>query len=207
MHIAVLAASGATGHHLAIQALDRGHTVTGIARKPAAVSLPPSAHLRLAAADVHDPESIARAVQGVDVVVSGLGVVRGGPTGTLLAGARALIAAGVPRIIWLGAFGTGPSAQAAGGLTRGLLRLILGAELPDKTAADAAILAVGGTVFHAGPLGNGLLSESYRVLELDQVPHRLLPAGISRATVASAMIDEAEREPRAGILVPVGRVK
>ncbi|GAB3899084.1 hypothetical protein GCM10029964_084500 [Kibdelosporangium lantanae] len=67
----------------------------------------------------------------------------------MTAGARATVDAHPARIVWLGAFGTGPSAAAAGWATRTLLRLL--GDRADKLAADAAVLAAGGTVFHAGP--------------------------------------------------------
>jgi uncharacterized protein YbjT (DUF2867 family) len=204
MHIAVLAASGGTGHQLALQALERGHTVTAIARRPAGLELPVSEHLFLAGGDVRDKASIARAVDAADVVVSGLGVVRGEPSGTLLAGATALVEAGPPRIIWLGAFGTGPSAAHASAFARGLIGVALRAQMSDKIAADSAMLAAGATVFHAGPLTNGPLSTTYRVVELSEVPRRLFAASISRATVASAMLDSAEDPSRvAGVVVPL----
>lgn len=204
MHIAVLAASGATGHQLARQGLDRGHTVTAIARRPAGLQLPASPLLIPASGDVWDPDSIARAVEGADVVISGLGARRGETAGILLAGARALARATPPRIIWLGAFGTGRSADIAGALTRGILGLALRSELTDKVAADGEILAAGGTVFHAGPLTNGPLAAGYQIVPLEDVRRRLIPASISRSTVASAMLDEAEGPARAGrLLVPV----
>ena len=204
MHIAVLAASGATGHQLAIQALDRGHTVTAIARHPANLELPTSDRLIRAGGDVRDAASIARAIEGTDVVLSGLGAARGDAPGVLLAGAQALTAAPAARIIWLGAFGTGRSADIAGGLTRRILRLALGAELPDKVAADNLVLDAGGTVFHAGPLSNKPLTRGYRIVPLDQVRRRLMPPSISRANVASTMLDEAEGPHRGGqLLVPM----
>ena len=204
MHIAVLAASGATGRQLVRQALDRGHTVTAIARRTAALDLLPSDRLILASGDVRDAHSIARAFGGADVAISGLGVVPGERPDVLLAGASALIDASARRIIWLGAFGTGRSADIAGGLTRGILRLALNREVPDKVAADEAILAAGGTVFHAGPLTNRPLSPGYRVVALPDMRRRLLPPSVSRATVASAMLDEAEGPRRDGaVLIPL----
>jgi uncharacterized protein len=204
MHIAVLAASGGTGHQLALLALDRGHTVTAIARQPAGLELPDSERLFRASGDVRDAASIAQAVEAADVVVSGLGVVRGEPSGILLAGASALIEAAPPLIIWLGAFGTGPSAAYASAFARGLIGLALRTQMSDKIAADTAMLSAGATVFHAGPLTNGPLSTSYRVVELSDVPRRLFAASISRATVASAMLDLAEAPSGAsGVVVPL----
>lgn len=65
--------------------------------------------------------------------------------------------------------------------------------------------AGGGTVFHAAILTGGPRSDHYRTLELDQVPRTFLPAKVSRATVAAAMLDEAEDPMHPGpTVVPVG---
>lgn len=205
MELTILAASGATGLELTRQALDRGHTVIAIARTPDRITVPDSSRLVRVAADVRDPGSIAAALAGRKIVLSGLGIAGGDEPGALTAGARAVVDAQPQRVIWLGAFGTGPSAGAAGGVTRTLLKM-LGDELPDKVTADAAILAAGGTVFHAGPLSNGPLSTTRRTAGLAEAPRRLFPRRVSRATVAAAMLDEAE-EPRfpGGVAVPLER--
>jgi hypothetical protein len=185
MELTILAASGATGLELTRQALERGHTVTAIARTPQKIALPDSPQLIRVAADVRDPASIAAALSGQKVVLSGLGNSGGGKPGALTAGARALVAAQPERAIWLGAFGTGPSARAASGFTRAILKL-LGAELADKITSDETILDAGGTVFHAGILSNGPLSPEHRTVGLDGAPRRFFPGRISRATVAAA---------------------
>ena len=188
--IAVLGASGAVGRLLVAQALVRGLDVTALARDPGRIPAPDGPRLTKVAADVHDPASVEAALKGVDVLVSGLGVSKGGPPGTLAAGARAVVASGVGRIVWLGAFGTGESARAGGAVTRALLKVVMGSELPDKVAADGAVLAAGGTVFHAGPMLGRPARGGHRIVPLDQAPRRVFPAGISRAAVAAAMLDE-----------------
>lgn len=206
LHLTVLAASGATGRELTRQALERGHTVTAISRDPARITLPDSDRLIRVAADVRDPDSIARALEGSTIALSGLGVGKGDRPGALTAGARAVVNAHPDRIIWIGAFGTGASASAAGALTRTLLRTFMRAELGDKVTADTAVLDAGGTVFHAGPMSNRPISPTRRTVPLDAVPGRLFPARVSRATVAAAMLDEAEAEhPIGGTLVPLER--
>ncbi|WP_328608598.1 NAD(P)H-binding protein [Amycolatopsis sp. NBC_00345] len=206
MELTILAASGGTGLELTRQALARGHTVTAVARRPERIEVTGSGRLRRVAADVHDPESVARALRDAPVVLSGLGVAAGDPPGTLTAGARAVLDARPGRVLWLGAFGTGASAAAAGPVTRTLLKLVLRKEIPDKVGADTAILAAGGTVFHAGPLSAGPVSGTRRTVGLGDVPKRLFPARVSRATVAAAMLDEAE-SPRfaAATAVPLER--
>ena len=206
LRIAVLGATGATGRRLLDQALDRGHTAVALARDPARVVLPASPRLEVVAADVRDPASVAAALTGVDAVVSGLGAAKKAPPGTLTAGATAVTAGEgtLPwRVVWLGAFGSGTSAGPAGAPTRLLLRMALGAEeLADKARADDLLLAAGATVLHAGPLTNGPLSPSRRVVALPDAPRRALPRTVSRATVAAAMLDEAEL-PRFGGSVAV----
>ncbi|WP_086666659.1 NAD(P)-dependent oxidoreductase [Lentzea kentuckyensis] len=190
MNLIVLAASGRTGHALARQALDRGHAVTAIARDPERITLD-HANLHKVAGDVSDPASIAAVVGADSVVLSGLGTDR---AGTLLDGAKAVVAAGPRRIIWLGAYGTGASAEAAGE-GAGVLWKVMGDRIPDKIAADNAVLAAGGTVFHAGVLSDEPESPGRRTVGLDDAPPFDLGAKVGRDTVAAAMLDEAE-EPR-----------
>jgi putative NADH-flavin reductase len=205
MELTILAASGATGRELTRQALERGHTVTALARTPARIPGPESARLTRVAADVFDPDSVQAALHDRPVVLSGLGVADGDPPGTLTAGARAVTAARPDRIVWLGAVGTGASAPAGGWLVRTMFRA-MGAKLIDKVTADTIVLDAGGTVFHAGPLGDGPVSPTRRTAGLDAAPGRLFPARVSRATVAAAMLDEAEHPQFAGtIALPLER--
>lgn len=200
MELTVLAATGATGLELTRQALGRGHTVTAIARAPQRLELPDSDRLIRVAADVTDAEAIAKALRGSTIMLSGLG----GP-GVLATGARAAVDAG--RVVWLGAFGTGESAARAGAVTRTLLGTFLKSELPDKISSDTLVLRANGTVFHAGPLSNGPVSPTRRTVGIDGAPKPLfLPARVSRATVAAAMLDEAESPRYLGaIAVPLER--
>jgi len=79
-------------------------------------------------------------------------------------------------------------------------------EATDKVAADAAVLEAGGTVFHAGPLSSGPLSVARRTVGLGEAPRRLFPVRVSRATVAAAVLDEAEDPAYPGaVAVPLER--
>lgn len=73
MQIAVFGANGGTGRILTQQALDAGHDVTAVVRRPLQF---PVVHERLSVveADVHDVEAVARAVAGSEAVLSTLGV-------------------------------------------------------------------------------------------------------------------------------------
>ncbi|GGN15593.1 flavin reductase [Lentzea pudingi] len=182
MHLTILAASGRTGLALTRQALERGHTVTAIARDPRRIALEHPL-LSKVAGDVSGPLEI----DADSVVLSGLGTDR---PGVLLDGAQAVVAAGPRRIIWLGAYGTGASAEAAGEGAQVLWKFF-GDRIPDKVAADDAVLAAGGTVFHAGVLTDEPF-EPGRTVGLDAAPPFDLGAKVSRETVAAAMLDEAE---------------
>lgn len=223
MRIAVLAATGATGRQLLTQALDRGHDVVALVRDPARLDVPSNPGLRVVSVDVHDPASVAAALVGVDAVVSGLGSTKRSRPGILTAGATALTGTpdgpslravdpdaaatrvAAPYIVWLGACGSGVSAPRAGLATRLLLKVALGTEeLADKAQAEDLLLAAGASVMHARPLTNGRLSPTHRTVALADAPRRLLPATISRATVAATMLDEAEHRHHPGaVTVPL----
>lgn len=204
LEITVLGASGATGTELVRQALERGHTVVALARRPDGIVLPGHPRLHRRAADVLDPDGIAAALRGSEIVVGALGVTGKEPAGVLTAGARAVVTARPGRVVWLGAFGTGASARAAGVLTRAVLALALRGEIQDKVTADTLVLEAGGTLVHAGPLSERALGPSRRAVPLDEAPRRLFPASVGRATVAATMLDLAERDER-GVFVPLER--
>jgi uncharacterized protein len=172
---------------------------------PARITVADPGRLTRVTADVRDPESMTRALADSTIVLSGLGVAHGEKPGVLSAGARAVADARPRRIIWIGAYGTGTSAAAAGALTRTLLRTFMRAELDDKVTADTTVLTAGGTVFHCGPLSDGPLSPARRTVTPENTPRRIFPARVSRAT-AAAMLDEAESGQHLGqTVVPLSR--
>lgn len=191
MRIAVLGATGLTGRELTTQALSRGHQVTALARDPARLKDLERPALTIARADVRDPDSFYAAVKGADALVSGLGVGKADPPETLLEGAKLAVSAGVPRIVWLGALGTGASRKVAGPLLGPILGLVLRRDLAAKVQADGLVVASGSTVVHAGPLNNKQASNSYVLTPAALARWHLLPPSISRADVAALMLDEA----------------
>lgn len=73
MNLVVVGATGRTGSQVVEQALQRGHRVTALARRPEQVSL---RHDRLVtvAADVFDAARLVEVLFGADAVVSALGI-------------------------------------------------------------------------------------------------------------------------------------
>jgi len=67
-----------------------------------------------------------------------------------------------------------------------------------------AVLA-GATVFHAGPLADGPVSPARRTVALAEFNRpALMSAQVTRATVAAAMLDEAEKSQHPGeIVIPL----
>lgn len=73
MRLAVFGATGGTGQQVIRQALEAGHEVTALARRPEALPISDD-RLRVVAGDVLDPASAAGPVAEADAVVSTLGI-------------------------------------------------------------------------------------------------------------------------------------
>lgn len=190
MRIAVLGATGQTGRQLVMQALERGHTVVALARNPDKLADLQAPGLEVVRANVFEPASIRAATRGVEALVSGLGVAEG-DSGTLEAGAQAIRDAGLSRVVWLGALGTGVTRGAAGPLIDVMMSLFMRKRLPDKVRADEIARAAGASVVHAGALSNAKSVGGGRLIPAQQAPRRLLPPSISRTSLAALMLDEA----------------
>jgi putative NADH-flavin reductase len=121
--ILVLGATGPTGRYIVAQALDQGHAVTGLARRPARLAIQ-HPHLTTVAGDVAaDERALARVLPGHDVVASALGRGQSLRSDGLIARAAlhivsAMERAGVRRLIFLSAFGVGGTAPHAPWLFR-----------------------------------------------------------------------------------------
>lgn len=101
MKIVLFGATGMIGKRIAAEALQRGHDVTAVVRDPARAAeagLPDlvpadskrAGHLSLKEGDILVPDSIARLVQGQDLVISAYGP-RFGEEDEMLEATRSLI--------------------------------------------------------------------------------------------------------------------
>ncbi|MFI5843225.1 NAD(P)-dependent oxidoreductase [Catenuloplanes sp. NPDC051500] len=201
MRIVVLGATGATGRHVLTTALDRGHDVIALARRPEALSGLAHPRLEVRAADVQAPVTVVDAASDADALISVLGFSRGGPKTTLSDGARAALDAKRPRVAWLGSFGVGASRAHSSGLHEWIQRRVLGpAGYDDKIRADELIAGPDTTIFHPVSLTNGAATGATQVVPLDVLDRswRVLPPTISRADVAAAMVTEVETPAYAG---------
>jgi putative NADH-flavin reductase len=68
MRVALIGASGNVGSRVLAELVSRGHTVTGIARNPEAITARP--RVTTAKGDVNEPAALAKALAGHDAVIS-----------------------------------------------------------------------------------------------------------------------------------------
>jgi putative NADH-flavin reductase len=199
MKIALVAATGKIGRHIAQAALARGHELTAIVRSDA--NLPAElAGARIVVASLDKPDALAAAVRGHDVLASAFGPAPGDYAAltttakTLVAVARA---SGVKRLIVVGGAG---SLEVAPGL-----QLVDTPEFPAAYKPYALAHRDGLSVFRAAPdldwtfyapaaeIGPGEKRGGYRT----QATHFLADASghsrISYPDYADAFVDEIER--------------
>jgi putative NADH-flavin reductase len=141
MRITLFGAHGGTGRLLTRQAVDAGHTVVAVTRRPAEF---PIAHPRLAVAhaDVHDRASVASAIAGSDGVLSTLGVPFTRKPITVYSEGIAAIAAGmerhgVRRVVAVSSVAVDPRPHAEGGFVLNrIIQPLVTATLGKSTYAD-----------------------------------------------------------------------
>ncbi|GGR22224.1 NAD(P)-dependent oxidoreductase [Deinococcus ruber] len=194
MKLALLGGTGRTGRLLIDQALERGDTLTALARDPAKLH---RRHPRLIAVhgDARDAAVYPELLRGADAVLSVLGPVAGGAPDVMTLAAQHLIALqaalGVPRVVTLTGAGVahpGDTPTLLDRFIRTMLRLTQPAVLEDATRhAD---------LMRASSLAWTLL----RVPRLTDGPIREVRVGrvgtirpfITRASTAHALLNALE---------------
>lgn len=194
MKFLVLGATGRTGVLFIKKALDEGHQVTALVRRPGA-GVDPRAHI--VSGDVTDATVIAAAVRGHDAIISTLGVKSARETPTLITDTvRAVIASaktsGVDRFVLLSAFGVGDSLAKASFLVGPLFRTVLRKTYADKAASEVLLKAsaLKWTLEYPGALNNGD-STRYSAVALEDVTKLSIFPSTSRANVADFLLRSA----------------
>jgi putative NADH-flavin reductase len=145
MRLTVFGANGATGRVLVRQALDAGHEVAAVTRRPADF---PFAHPRLlvAGADVRDGRAVTRALDGSEAVLSSLGVPFTRRPVTVYSEGVAVIAAamsrlGVKRIVVVSSTTVEPHHHAEGGfMLNRVMQPLISRTIGKTTYADMRVM-------------------------------------------------------------------
>jgi hypothetical protein len=118
LRILIIGATGGTGHELVRQALEQGHQVTALVRKPKKMKLE-HPNLRVVQGNVRDYDSVENAMRGQSAVLCALGtkhffypsrVVSNGTANIL----RAMKTCNVPRLVCESSLGLGNSVGRLG---------------------------------------------------------------------------------------------
>lgn len=195
--VLVIGASSGIGLETAKQALASGHAVRALARSAGRMAVEhPS--LETFPADALESDDVARALDGVDVVVQALGVPSGpdlffGPVRLFSESTRVLVPAmkraGVRRLIAVTGYGAGDSRSTMGCVQGTGFRLLLGRAYDDKDAQEATIRDsdLDWTIVRPVVLTNGSRSGNYKVIT---DPRRWRNGLISRADVADFIVSQ-----------------
>jgi len=208
MRITVFGASGASGQQLVEQALAAGHRVTAVVRDPA--KLParvPSGGLDVVRADVMDPDAIAPAVAGSDVVISALGPRPKATEPVCAPGAESIVAAmrasGARRLVVIAASGyidDPADGFLTGSIAKPIVRRLLRRPFADMAHADEIVSGSGldWTIMRPPRLTNGK-RKTYRT-----VVDRTVGSTLSRADLAAATLAAAGDPATIGHAIGVG---
>ncbi|SBS77722.1 putative flavin reductase [uncultured Mycobacterium sp.] len=194
MKFLVLGATGRTGVHFVKNALDQGHQVTALVRRPDA-TVDPRAHI--VSGDVTDAAAIATAARGHDAVISTLGVTSVRQTPALITDTvRAVIASaktsGVDRFVIVSAFGVGDSLAKASFLAGLIFRTALRKKYEDKAASEVLLKAsdLKWTLAYPGAL-NDRAGGAYTAIALEDVTRLPILPSTSRVNVADFLLRSA----------------
>jgi uncharacterized protein YbjT (DUF2867 family) len=208
LRILIVGATGGTGRELVRQALDQGHHVTALVRKPKKMKLE-HPNLRVVQGNVRDYDSIEAAMRGQSAVVCALGtkhffypsrVLSSGTANTL----RAMKACDVPRLVCESSLGLGNSVGRLGLLfTFLVVPLILPFIFYDKVRQEKVIEESDSdwVIVRPAVLTNAPARGNYR--HGRNVGNYISTKRISRADVADFMLKQLTDDEYIGSAVGV----
>ncbi|WP_239615057.1 NAD(P)-dependent oxidoreductase [Cohnella mopanensis] len=194
MKLTVFGATGGTGRQVVVQALEAGHEVTVVVRRPEALDVSHE-RLKVIRGDVLDPRSFEQSIRGKDAVVSALGVTQRRPTTLYSEGTgnimHAMQSSGVRRLICLSSAGLDipedtPFMQRV--VIRQVIQRLYKYAYEDMARMEAKVRASGldWTVIRPPRLTNGPRTGTYRTTVNQTLPGA---QGIARADLADCMIN------------------
>src|SRR5437870_5616111 len=206
LRILIIGATGGTGRELVRQALEQGHQVTALVRKPKKMKLE-HPNLRVVKGNVRDYDSIESAMREQSAVLCALGTKRffypnrvlSNGTANIL---RAMKSCGVPRLVCESSLGVGNSVGWLGLLyTFFVVPLILPFIFWDKVRQEKLIAESGvdWVIVRPAVLTNGSARGSYR--HGPNLGNFLRTNRISRADVADFMLKQLTDDTYLGTAV------
>lgn len=191
MKILILGATGPTGQHLVMQALEHRHDLTVLVRNPAKLSIVHE-NLSVITGDVLDKTIVSKALAGQDAVISALGKGKSLKSSDLITQAvnvliPAMNVAHIKRLIFLSGFGAGETLVQASSIQKIIFRTFLKGIYRDKANAEQQLRSsnLDWTLVYPVRLNNKPATGNYKAGE------KLTMKGspdISRADVADFML-------------------
>jgi putative NADH-flavin reductase len=206
MKVLVLGATGGMGQLVVAQALEQSHTVSVLVRHPE--RLQNTKEIRVMAGNVlADPQKLAEALLGQDVVISALGVGNSLKSRGLVSHTAPLLVSAmarqrIRRLIFVSAYGVGSTRRYVPLFPRILTGLLLSDIYADKQAGENFIFQsdLDWTIVYPVTLTNGPRTTRYQVGE--HLVLRGFPK-ISRADVAHFLVSQIgdTQYSRKGVLI------
>jgi uncharacterized protein YbjT (DUF2867 family) len=194
MNLLIFGGTGPTGKNLVSQALELGHTVCVLARRPEAVTLKHD-RLTVVKGDILDPASLDAAIPGRDAVLSALGIRKLGKNTIISDGTRNILASmekhGIRRFICETSLGVGDSkGHTAWFFDKVIQPFILKNVFDDKEVQEQLIRQsnLDWIIVRPSGLTNGAKKGTYKTWV--GTPPTGLKNWISRADVAEFMLKQ-----------------
>jgi putative NADH-flavin reductase len=190
MKLVVFGPTGGIGAQVVEQALEAGHTVTAVARRPSAIALRHE-HLEVVKGDVVEPQTICGAIAGKDAIVSAIGVHDRAPTTVYSEGVanilQAMQSAHVRRLICISASGLDPGPLWQRLIAKPILWAVFKEMYSDLVRMESVVepSPIDWTILRPPSLTNGPRTGRYQVA-LNKHLRRIL--FISRADIADFII-------------------
>ncbi|MEV7617727.1 NAD(P)H-binding protein [Streptomyces sp. NPDC089799] len=196
MQLTVLGATGPIGRLVLRQALAAGHRVTVLVRDAARLPQGDDGRVTVVVGDAASAADVEEAARGSQALICALGPGKDykSTLATRTAGPvlEAMAAAGVERLVWLSALGSGATSRRQSRFQAAASKLVMGTLMADKGIADETIarsdrdwtIALP-VLFREGP-GTG----DYETIPLDGTRGRV-GGRISRADVADFLLSAA----------------
>ncbi|MFI8262415.1 MULTISPECIES: NAD(P)-dependent oxidoreductase [unclassified Streptomyces] len=196
MQLTLLGATGPIGGQVLRQALAAGHRVTALVRDPARLPQRDDERVGVVRGDATSAADVEEAARGSQALICALGPGKDfkSTLATRTAGPvlEAMAAAGVERLVWLSALGSGDTSRRQSHFQAAASKLVMGTLMADKGIADATIARSDRDWTIALPVmfGNGPSTGTYRTIPLDGTRGRT-GGRIDRGDVADFLLSAA----------------